>query len=160
MADNTESRSLPQQPRKKRARHGVRYQMELNFDSDEGKFSFLSRLDSAKRRLARGPHPLDNRELLCNLLDVMEGGCSHTNDSVQQSENVTGTGSEVPRQTVPALPMLDHSGMFDIVWDIGGRSSVLVGSVSSRFRSISANYPSAEWSVEWPDLNPFAPFLL
>ena len=69
--------------------------MELNFDSDEGKFSFLSRLDSAKRRLARGPHPLDNRELLCNLLDVMEGGCSHTNDSVQQSENVTGTGSEV-----------------------------------------------------------------
>ena len=42
----------------------------------------------------------------------MEGGCSHTNDSVQQSENVTGTGSEVPRQTVPALPMLDHSGMF------------------------------------------------
>ena len=69
-------------------------------------------MESAKRRLARGPHPLDNRELLCNLLDVMEGGCSHTNDSVQQSENVTGTGSEVPRQTVPALPMLDHSGMF------------------------------------------------
>ena len=54
MADNTEPCSLPQQPRKKRARHGVRYQMELNFDSDEGRFSFLSRLDSAKRTPSAG----------------------------------------------------------------------------------------------------------
>ena len=40
------------QPRKKRARRGVRYQMELNFDTEEAKQALLSRMDSAKRYLA------------------------------------------------------------------------------------------------------------
>lgn len=113
MADNSQPRSLPQQPRRKRPRHGVRYQMELIFDNDEGKFSFLSRLDSAKRRLATlsGRKTLDHRELLSALLDIIEGGCGQDTDAIQQCSVVTGASNEAPSQTVAALPMLDNSGM-------------------------------------------------
>ncbi len=38
------SRSLP----KKRARHGFRYQMELNFDTEDAKQAFVARIDRAK----------------------------------------------------------------------------------------------------------------
>ena len=40
------------QSRKKHARRGVRYQMELNFDTEDAKQALLSRIDSAKRYLA------------------------------------------------------------------------------------------------------------
>ena len=39
------SRSLP---KKKRARHGFRYQMELNFDTEDAKQAFVARIDRAK----------------------------------------------------------------------------------------------------------------
>ena len=57
--------------RKKCARLGFCYMMELNFTSEDSKKSFLSRVESAKQRLApkRSP-PLDSRELLSSLLDL------------------------------------------------------------------------------------------
>ena len=59
--------------RKKRARLGFRYTMELNFASEDSKKAFLSRVESAKPRLApRGSPPLDSRELLSSLLDMAE----------------------------------------------------------------------------------------
>ena len=52
------------EPRKKRARPGFRYSMELNFASEDAKRSFLLRVENAKQRLApRGSPPQDNREL-------------------------------------------------------------------------------------------------
>ena len=61
------------EPKKKHARHGFRYQMELNFDSQDVKRSFLLRMERAKERLAlSGSSPLDNRELLSSLLDMAE----------------------------------------------------------------------------------------
>ena len=59
------------QPRKKRARRGVRYQMELNFDTEEAKHALLSRIDSATRYLAPKASFLDNAQLL---LVVGQGG--------------------------------------------------------------------------------------
>ena len=51
------------EPRKKRARLGYRYSMELNFASEDAKVSFMTRMESAKARLApRGSPPLDNRD--------------------------------------------------------------------------------------------------
>ena len=59
--------------RKKRARLRFRYTMELTFASEDSKKSFLSRVESAKLRLApRGSPPLDSRELLSSLLDMAE----------------------------------------------------------------------------------------
>ena len=59
--------------RKKRARLGIRYTMELNFASEDSKKAFLSRVESAKPRLApRGSPSLDSRELLSSLLDMAE----------------------------------------------------------------------------------------
>ena len=43
------SRSLP---KKKRARHGFRYQMELNFNTEDAKQAFVARIDRAKHSLA------------------------------------------------------------------------------------------------------------
>ena len=59
--------------RKKRARLGFRYTMELNFASEDSKKAFLSRVESAKpRRAPRGSPPLDSHELLSSLLDMAE----------------------------------------------------------------------------------------
>ena len=58
--------------RKKRARLGFCYTMELNFTSEDSKKSFLSRVESTKQRLTpRGSLPLDSRELLSSLLDIV-----------------------------------------------------------------------------------------
>ncbi len=52
------SRSLR---KKKRARHGFPYQMELNFYIEDSKQSFVARTDRTKRSLAaRGSLPLYN----------------------------------------------------------------------------------------------------
>ena len=59
--------------RKKRARLGFSYTMELNFASEDSKKAFLSRVESTKPRLApRGSPPLDSRVLLSSLLDMTE----------------------------------------------------------------------------------------
>ena len=59
--------------REKRARRGFRYTMELNFASEDSKKSFLSRVESAKQRLApRGSPLLESRELLSSLLDLAD----------------------------------------------------------------------------------------
>ena len=59
--------------RQKHARLGILLPMELNFASEDSKKSFLSKVESAKVRLApRGSPPLDSRELLSSLLDMAE----------------------------------------------------------------------------------------
>ena len=93
------------EPRKKRARQGFRYQMELYFTSEDHKEAFLSRMKDAKRLLApRGYPPLDNRELICSLLDKVEA-------AVSLDESLADSGAQSQTQTVPALPMLDNSGL-------------------------------------------------
>ena len=95
--------------KKKRARHGFHYQMELNFDSEDVKRSFLLRMERAKERLApSGSLPLDNRELLSSLLDMAE---AMPTPPTNQPDCLTTTGGQ--QQTVPTLPMamLDNSGL-------------------------------------------------
>ena len=95
------------EPPKKRARHGFRYQMDLYFASEDVKQGFLSRIESAKRRLApRGSPPLDSRELICSLLDKLEAA-----PFASQSDTLAGSG-DLAAQTVPALPMLENSGVY------------------------------------------------
>ena len=57
------------QPRRKRASRGVRYQTELNFDTEEAKQALQSRIDSPKRYLPPRASFLDNAQLLSLLLD-------------------------------------------------------------------------------------------
>ena len=60
-------------PPKKCSRKGIRYQMELNFANDDAKLGFLSRMESTKRQLAsRESLPLDNREVISCLLDLLD----------------------------------------------------------------------------------------
>lgn len=98
------------EPRKKRARHGVRYQMELYFASEDAKQAFLSRMGDAKRLLApRGSPPLDNRELICSLLDRVEAAPPTLQDD--DNHGLAGSGAQSQSQTVSALPMLENSGI-------------------------------------------------
>ena len=95
------------EPRKKRARLGCRYSMELKFASEDAKVSFLSRIESAKARLApRGSPLLDNRELLSSLLDMAEA---------TPSNQPAGSGDQLQSQAVPRstqpVTMLDNSGL-------------------------------------------------
>ena len=56
---NFQKMATDSEPRKKRARHGFRYQMELYSASEDAKQAFLSRMGDAKRLLAsRGSLPL------------------------------------------------------------------------------------------------------
>ena len=92
--------------RKKRARLGFRYTMELNFASEDSKKSFLSRVESAKLRLApRGSSPLDSRELLSSLLDLAEA---------TPPPATTCTGDQFRSQAVPtgSMTMLENSGVY------------------------------------------------
>ena len=96
------------EPKKKRARHGFRYQMELYFASEDAKQAFLSRIGDAKRLLAtRGSPPLDNRELICSLLDKVEAA-----PPTSRPESLAGgNGAQSQSQTVPVAPMLENSGL-------------------------------------------------
>ena len=101
------------EPTKKRARHGFRYQMELYFASKDAKQAFVSRVGDAKRLLApRGYPPLDNHELIYSLLDKVEAVCAPPDTS--QSENLADSGAQSQTQTVPALPMLENSGLHEL----------------------------------------------
>ena len=94
------------EPKKKCARLGFRYSMELNFTSENAKLSFMSRVENAKARLApRGSPPLDSRELLSLLLDMAEA-TPPTNQSAS-------TRDQLQSQAVPTAPvtMLDNSGL-------------------------------------------------
>ena len=98
------------EPRKKRARLGYRYSMELNFASEDAKVSFMSRMETAKARLApRGSPPLDNRELLCSLLDMAE--------ATPPSNQPAGSRDQLQSQAVPRSTrsgtMLGNSGLHD-----------------------------------------------
>ena len=99
--------TLNQEPRKKRARLGFRYSMELNFATEDARRSFLLRTENAKQRLApRGSPPLDSRELLSSLLDKAEATPPNNQPST--------TGSQLQSQAVPPAPvtMLDNSGLY------------------------------------------------
>ena len=92
--------------RKKRARLGFRYTMELNFASEDSKKSFLSRVESAKLRLApRGSPLLDSRELLRSLLDLAEA---------TPPPATTCTEDQFRSQAVPtgSMTMLENSGVY------------------------------------------------
>ena len=73
--------------KKKCVRHGVRYQMELNFSNDADKKNFLRQLELLKSVLSsKESRPLDNRELLGLLLDMADvdddgGGNETVNES-------------------------------------------------------------------------------
>ncbi len=89
------------QPKKKRARHGFRYQMELNFDNQDAKQAFVARIDRAKRSLAaRGSLPLDSRELLSALLDKLE----------QTGAVPERTRVDIQCDKAKVFPMLENSG--------------------------------------------------
>ena len=92
------------EPLKKRAGLGCHYSMELKFASEDVKVSFLSRIESAKARLA--PPPLDNCELLSSLLDMAEA---------TPSNQPAGSGDQLQSQAVPMstqpVTMLDNSGL-------------------------------------------------
>ena len=104
MATNSE-------PTNKRARHGFRYQMKLYFASEDAKQAFVSRVGDAKRLLApRSYPPLDNRELICSLLDKVEAAPPDTS----QSENLADSGAQNQTQMGPALPMLENSSLHQL----------------------------------------------
>ena len=89
--------------RKKRARLEFRYTMELNFASEDSKKSFLSRVESAKQRLA--PRGSPSLELLSSLLDLAEA---------TPPPATTCTGDQFRRQAVPtgSMTMLKNSGVY------------------------------------------------
>ena len=98
------------QPRKKRARRGVRYQMELNFDTEDAKQALLSRIDSAKRYLApKGSSPLDSGQLLSLLLDKVDLEAASTSSLVGYQGKAQAEKH--------AIPMLENSGLCIILYD-------------------------------------------
>ena len=98
------------QPRKKRARRGVRYQMELNFDTEDAKQALQSRIDSAKRYLApKGSSPLDSGQLLSLLLDKVDLEAASTSSLVGYQEKAQAEKH--------AIPMLENSGLCIILYD-------------------------------------------
>ena len=67
-------------------RHGVRYQMELNFSSEADKKNFLRQLELVKLVMSsKESRPLDNREFLGLLLDMPGVGDDGGNETVNES---------------------------------------------------------------------------
>ena len=88
---------------KKCARRGIRYQMELKFDNEEGKQALLSRIESARRYLApEGSAPLDNGQLLLLLLDKVDMEAASASRS---SERL------IDHADKQLVPMLENSGL-------------------------------------------------
>ena len=86
------------EPPKKRAGYGFSYQMDLYVASEDVKQEFLSKIESAKRRLApRGSPPLDSCELICSLLEKLEAA-----PVASLSNALAGSGS------LATLPMLEN----------------------------------------------------
>ena len=84
----------------KRARASMRHQMQLSFQSESSRDSFLARVDSVKKRLFLG-RTVDNVQFLTTLLDRLEttGGMV---DEAQCS------------RTVNSVSMLDSSGLYKL----------------------------------------------
>ena len=73
-------------PKEKRVRHGVPYQMELNFLSEADKKNFLRQLVLVKSVMSsKESRPLDNHELLGLLLDMVGVGDDGGNETVSES---------------------------------------------------------------------------
>ena len=71
---------------KKRVRHRIRYQIELNFSSEADKINFLRQLELVKSVMSsKESRPLDNRELLGLLLDMAGVGDDGGNETVNES---------------------------------------------------------------------------
>ena len=96
------------EPRKKRARHGFRYQMELYFASEDAKQAFLSRMEDAERQVA--PPRLDNCQLISSLLDKVDR-IRTAAPSNSPSENLADGEARSQSRSVPAVPMLENSGL-------------------------------------------------
>ena len=93
----TTSCNEPCAPKKKCPRLGVRFQMELDFSSNDEKDSFLTRLEKVKHYFSsRSSRSLDNRELLQCLLDLVndeedfEPAESSRDDHVKSILNCSG----------------------------------------------------------------------
>ena len=86
-------------PRRKRTRTGARYQIELNFLTNEDKKMFINRMEKAKKKLSESSRPLDNRELLTALLDLLE----------DRSDDGDVTVHQTNKDRI-VKPMLDCSG--------------------------------------------------
>ena len=71
------------EPRSKRSRTTVRYQMNLSFSTDEAKEDFITSLEKVKKILSRRSlRQLDNLELLQKLFDMV----SEDEDSVDKGK--------------------------------------------------------------------------
>ena len=95
--------------RKKRARRGFRYQMELNFTSEDDKQTFLSRMVRAKERLtlSAAHRPWTTACYLAYYSDMAE---TMPTPPTNQPDCLTTTGDQ--QQTVPIrMTMLDNSGL-------------------------------------------------
>ena len=67
-------------------RHRVRYQMELNVSSESDKKNFLRQLELVKSvMLSKESRPLNNRELLGLLFDMLGVGDDGDNETVNES---------------------------------------------------------------------------
>ena len=84
----------------KRARASTRHQMQLSFQSESSRDSFLARVDRVKNRLFPG-RTVDNVQFLTTLLDRLET-TSGMVDEAQCSRTVT------------SVSMLDSSGLYKL----------------------------------------------
>ena len=97
-------------PKKKRLRHGARYQMQLTFPDEETKTAFLSRLERAKSVLSsKKRRAIDNFELIDSMLNQVSEQVSF------QANRDDSTSAEVPKMT---KPMLKSSGIQLYRWII------------------------------------------
>ncbi len=113
MATSSKDTVSQEPPKKKRARHGSRLQMELKFDTEDAKKAFVERIDKIKRSLvtsACGPKRfVDNQELLSILMDNMEENMEETGIVPPCPEGVSVGSKEHVAQS-----MLDNSGLCKI----------------------------------------------
>ena len=99
------------EPRQKRSRTVVRYQMNLSFSSEEAKENFLTSLEKVKKILSRRSlRQLDNLELLQSLFDMVDTEDLDDDNTVGNDSSSTTTTTPCQRQ--PIRPMLENSGMF------------------------------------------------
>ena len=86
------------EPRQKRSRTVVRYQMNLSFSSAEAKENFLTSLEKVKRILSRRSlRQLDNLELLQSLFDMVDNDLD--DDSTVGNDSSSTTTTPCQRQT-------------------------------------------------------------
>ena len=101
------------EPRQKRSRTVVIYQMNLSFSSEEAKENFLTSLEKIKKILSRGSlSQLDNLELLQSLFDMVDTEDLDDDSTVVNDSSSTTTTTTTTCQRQLIRPMLENSGMF------------------------------------------------